>query len=324
MDLLTKKHYEDLYNLLGGDRNPKTASNNHAKAPHKIAERWRNWGADVSVLEFKTNGYTGRNVWVPPPNLNEPFVLMLAHHDTVPDCPGVDDNGSGVAVVDRLLHWYYTDSKVDKQSLNLAFVLPDFEEGDPIMYDLLDKMNLENGTNDKWSDIYFGGTDLRERFFSYMNDNNPELNWFAGTRDFVETLRKQQLFEKISVVFNFETVGYTSNEQKSVPGIPLFPEKGDFIAIVLNEQAQNWHDKFLKSNNPFPRIPLVVPDRGNPMPDTRRSDHSVFWDFDIPAMMFTDTANFRNPHYHLPSDTEVNFEFMSSLVSLVIDIVQDK
>jgi len=33
------------------------------------------------------------------------------------------------------------------------------------------------------------------------------------------------------------------------------------------------------------------------------SDHSPLWDADIPAVMVTDTAFFRNPHYHKPSDT---------------------
>lgn len=232
--LLDKEQFEVLYNILGGDRNPNTAEENHAKVPQKIADRWKKWGATASVLEFKTNGYTGRNVWIPPPNPSRPFILMLAHHDTVPDCPGVDDNGSGVAVVDRLVHWYYNHPGVDKESLNLAFVLPDFEEADPIMYDLLNKMNVEHDKNAKWSDIYFGASDLREEFFKYVEQENPELNWFVGTRKFVEFLKEKKLFDKISVVFNFETVGYVSKEQKPIPGIPLVLEKGDFVAIALN------------------------------------------------------------------------------------------
>ena len=34
-----------------------------------------------------------------------------------------------------------------------------------------------------------------------------------------------------------------------------------------------------------------------------RSDHAPFWKAGIPAIMWTDTSEFRNPHYHLASDT---------------------
>jgi hypothetical protein len=46
------------------------------------------------------------------------------------------------------------------------------------------------------------------------------------------------------------------------------------------------------------------------------SDHASFWDAGLPALMVTDTAFFRNPNYHLPSDTidTLDFTFMAQLV----------
>jgi hypothetical protein len=46
------------------------------------------------------------------------------------------------------------------------------------------------------------------------------------------------------------------------------------------------------------------------------SDHAAFWDAGLPAIMVTDTAFFRNPNYHLPSDTidTLDFTFMAQLV----------
>jgi hypothetical protein len=35
----------------------------------------------------------------------------------------------------------------------------------------------------------------------------------------------------------------------------------------------------------------------------RLSDHASFWDCGFSAVMITDTAFLRNPHYHEPSDT---------------------
>ena len=39
------------------------------------------------------------------------------------------------------------------------------------------------------------------------------------------------------------------------------------------------------------------------LPDTRRSDHAPFWDAGYDAILVTDTANLRNPHYHAQTDT---------------------
>jgi hypothetical protein len=85
------------------------------------------------------------------------------------------------------------------------------------------------------------------------------------------------------------------------------PSTGDFLAIIGNtasaelaaavERAMNRHVPDLKT------LSLMVPAQGERLPDTRRSDHAAFWDHGYPALMLTDTANFRNPHYHQPTDT---------------------
>ena len=61
---------------------------------------------------------------------------------------------------------------------------------------------------------------------------------------------------------------------------------------------------------------LLLPFDGRILPETRLSDHASFWDAGVPALMVTDTAFFRNPNYHLPSDTidTLDFTFMAELV----------
>jgi len=49
-------------------------------------------------------------------------------------------------------------------------------------------------------------------------------------------------------------------------------------------------------------LPLVGPRLGELGRQFGRSDHQPFWEAGRPAVMVTDTANFRNPHYHQPSD----------------------
>lgn len=39
------------------------------------------------------------------------------------------------------------------------------------------------------------------------------------------------------------------------------------------------------------------------LPDVQRSDHTAFADLGVPAAMATDGAEYRNPHYHQPTDT---------------------
>lgn len=42
----------------------------------------------------------------------------------------------------------------------------------------------------------------------------------------------------------------------------------------------------------------------------RRSDHVPFWTRNIPAIMWTDTAEFRNPNYHQTTDTPDTLDYM--------------
>jgi len=50
-----------------------------------------------------------------------------------------------------------------------------------------------------------------------------------------------------------------------------------------------------------------------------RSDHAPFWRQGIPGLMWTDTSEFRNPHYHLPTDTPetLDYEFLAGITRLL-------
>jgi len=76
---------------------------------------------------------------------------------------------------------------------------------------------------------------------------------------------------------------------------------------------------------PLPVLPLVVPGNGELFRDTRRSDHAPFWDRDYRAVMVTDTANFRSPHYHQPTDTlaTLNIPFAAEVCRAVAATVLD-
>jgi hypothetical protein len=69
---------------------------------------------------------------------------------------------------------------------------------------------------------------------------------------------------------------------------------------------------------------LAVPGKGELIPAVRLSDHAPFWDLGYPALMITDTALFRNPHYHRPSDTldTLSIDFMAKVCQGVIRAVR--
>ena len=54
--------------------------------------------------------------------------------------------------------------------------------------------------------------------------------------------------------------------------------------------------------------------------DLLRSDHTPFWNAGLPALMWTDTSNFRNPHYHQPSDTPDTLDYaaMADVTRIVV------
>jgi aminopeptidase YwaD len=146
-----------------------------------------------------------------------------------------------------------------------------------------------------------------------------------GSQAFASRLKAERC--ELAGAIILECVGFARNEagtQQAPPGVPIaVPTQGDFLAIVGNEASRSLvrqleqdaqrHAAKLKT------LSLVVPGRGEAMPHTRRSDHASFWDTGYPAVVLTDTANFRNPHYHRETDTEdtLNLEFLSDVATTV-------
>ena len=60
------------------------------------------------------------------------------------------------------------------------------------------------------------------------------------------------------------------------------------------------------------------------MPDTRRSDHAPFWDQGVGAVMVTDTADLRSPHYHQPSDKPETLDpvFLAGVTEVVLGALE--
>ena len=146
-----------------------------------------------------------------------------------------------------------------------------------------------------------------------------------GSQAFASRLKAER--RELAGAIILECVGFARSEagtQQIPPGVPIaVPTRGDFLAIVGNEasralvtQLEQEAQRYASQLKP---LALVVPGRGETLPDTRRSDHASFWDAGFPAVVLTDTANFRNPHYHRATDTvdTLNLEFLSKVVATV-------
>jgi Zn-dependent M28 family amino/carboxypeptidase len=133
-----------------------------------------------------------------------------------------------------------------------------------------------------------------------------EETGYFGSSHHAAKLKAQK--QQLRLMISLEMLGYCNNNpnSQSYPaGLKYFyPNCGNFIALIGNLRTVrdmiNLSRKIRKSGQPCEWLP--VPNRGLFVPDTRRSDHVPFWDNDYPAIMVTDTANMRNPHYHQASD----------------------
>ena len=110
-----------------------------------------------------------------------------------------------------------------------------------------------------------------------------------------------------------EMLGYFSSEPGSQPDIfpgheLLLPTVGNFIALVGDWQALGIaRAAFRHLSCELPTVRLNIPfSHGT---DLYLSDHRNYAPRNIPAIMVTDTAMLRNPHYHEPTDTPATLNY---------------
>jgi Peptidase family M28 len=230
-------------------------------------------------------------------------LVVLAHYDTRRDTPGADDNIASVAGLLELAR--ILSSETFRQTIILAAT--DLEEI-----------------------LCFGAKALVSRL----------------ARDF--TLRG---------VINFETMAfleYQPHTQRPETSFgPLYRKQihrmaahqwaGDFTMIIYRGSSAKLASAFAagleQTSGPDTHVlfrdPGDLPVMGSLLKKTlpfvrnfSRSDHVPFWDAGIPAIQVTDTANFRNPNYHQPTDLPetLDYDRLAAIVgatSCALRIVSD-
>jgi aminopeptidase YwaD len=140
---------------------------------------------------------------------------------------------------------------------------------------------------------------------------------------------RQEKIDLLGMV-SLEMLGYSvqSPRSQALPRslVGKYPDVGNWIAVIGNQNSERLIAAFRDGLRTVPQLPvetLAVPDNGNWLQATRLSDHSPYWDAGYPALMITDTAFLRNPHYHMPSDTveTLNFEFMRQVTEGCLEAI---
>ena len=209
--------------------------------------------------------------------------IVGAHLDSKPETPGADDNASAVAVL-----------------LEVARLVAATSHGCIVSEDI---------------DLQLVCFDLEE------------LGMLGGAFH-ADCCTKNNT--PVAGMVSLEMLGYCDHSpgsQSLPPEIEgMYPDVADFIAVVGNQNSGNLIQHFVTHMSEVKSLPvesLQVPDNGLPLPPTRLSDHSPFWDAGFPALMITDTSFMRNPHYHLASDTPetLDKEFLHKVAEGVLKAV---
>jgi len=190
-------------------------------------------------------------------------LIIGAHYDAVARAPGADDNATGVAALLEIAR-LMRDRPV-KRSLRLIFFT-------------LEEVGL------------------------------------VGSRQHAMSYRERILDETESPIgmISLDMLGFFSDEPgsqvspiKSVEGLFEAPTVADFIGMATILAYQDFGrrvDREMRAGSPDLKT-VLVDFAPIPIPDLARSDHASFWMIGVPAMIISDTANFRNPNYHRATDT---------------------
>jgi hypothetical protein len=232
-------------------------------AAQRIEAELRAAGYAPALQEFEVDTMPCRNIEAEIPGGSE-IVVVGAHYDSVLECPGANDNGSGVAA-----------------TLALAR-------------------------------RFAGATPRRTlRFLFFVNEEPP---WFQtddmGSLRYARRCRERH--EDVVAMVSLETIGCFAGEQRyPIPGLGLiYGQRGDFVGFVGDIKSRDLVREALGVFREHATIPSEGIALWDGVPGVGWSDHWAFWQCGYRAIMVTDTAPFRYPHYHRPTDTPDRLDYV--------------
>jgi hypothetical protein len=150
------------------------------------------------------------------------------------------------------------------------------------------------------------------RFVAFANEEQPHFQTQAmGSWRYAQRSRARG--EDIVAMLSLESMGYYSDapgSQHYPPPLSLaYPSRGNFIGFVGNVRSRKLTRRAVATFRDAVRFPSEGAALPEAVPGVGWSDHWAFWQEGYRAIMVTDTAPFRNPHYHRGTDTPDTLDY---------------
>ena len=250
-----------------------------------LEDRFKDIGLETYFQNYVVDNNEYKNVIATLNPQYEKRLIIGAHYDVCGNFQGADDNASAVAGL----------IQTAKQLYSLKDILP-----------------------------------IRIDFVCFTLEEPP----YFGTQNMGSYVYAKYLFDnKIDVtgMINYEMIGYFTNENVDLSKLSMFItkkqadiSKGNFIAMVCDEQSQEFMNEFdfEKIDKKIDYVEAMIP---TPINQITASDHLNFWKFGYKAIMVTDTAHFRNPNYHSENDIleTLDVNKMQCVVNLVVESIKE-
>jgi hypothetical protein len=245
------------------------------RARDYVAGTLASYGYAVRRESYESRGKTCENVIAELPGsdpaLDNEILVVGAHYDSALGTPGADDNASGVAVLLELAR----ELKEHPGARTIRFVAFSTEEA-----------------------FIFQGLSDAERWRSMGSYHHAQ--------------RARERGEAIVGMVSLEMMGTFSDEAGSQDGPPVirwfYPKQGNF-ALVVGDLRSRGLVQALKRGMAAGALPVRGASLPRFVPGIADSDHRSFWDAGFPAVMITDTAFYRNSHYHRAGDTGEKLDY---------------
>jgi Zn-dependent M28 family amino/carboxypeptidase len=147
---------------------------------------------------------------------------------------------------------------------------------------------------------------LSIRFVAFVNEEPPFFRTAQqGSMVYAQAVRRRG--EDIRLMASLETIGCYSDKPGSQIYPPLFsllyPDRGNFLGMVSDFRSRGALRRLAAAFRANSDFPLQTASTFRFIPGVSWSDHRSFWRQGYRAVMVTDTAPYRYPHYHAATDT---------------------